>query len=327
MSTLVGTPQGTKALSLEFVPINLFAAVMGLCGLSLAWRLAHKVFGSAAVIGDAIGALAVLAFLLIALTYLAKWIKYPAAVAAEFKHPVAGNLFGTFTIALLLLSPVLTPFSALLGQIVWIAGTVTTLVLGYIVVSRLLTVKQDPAHAAPVWLIPGVATLDIVVAGGTMPFAWALEVNLFATAVGTVLALAFFTLILSRLMHHEPLPATMLPSMIILIAPFEVGFLAYTNLVGHIDMFATLLFYFGLALFVVLFFKVFRTSTPFGLSWWAVSFPMAALGNAALKYADAKATWPTALIAALVLALISIVIGVILLRTLHHLFTGRLFRG
>lgn len=327
MNTLVETLNETKPLSVKHVPINLFASVMGLAGLSLAWRLAHSAFGSDAMIGDAIGLLAVVAFMLIGLSYLAKWIKYPEAVASEFIHPISGNFFGTFNIALLMLSAVLSPFNTALGQIVWIVGTMTTLVLGYIVMSRLLSIKQDPTHAAPVWLIPGVAALDVTVAGGSMPFTWAPEINLFATAVGTMLALAFFTLIMSRLIHHDPLPVPLRPSLLILTAPFEVGFLAYTNLVGHVDMFAALLFYFGLALFVVLFFKVFRRSTTFGLSWWAASFPMAALGNAALKYALAKGSWPTMLIAALVLALISVAIGAILLRTLHHLLTGRLFRG
>jgi tellurite resistance protein len=103
---------------------------------------------------------------------------------------------------------------------------------------------------------PGVATLDIAVAGGTMPFAWAHEVNLFSLAIGTFVALVFFILIIHRLIHHEPLTVGLKPSMIILIAPFEVGFLGYTNFNQHIDNFA---------------------------SWCGVSFPMAALSSAALK--------------------------------------------
>ena len=50
--------------------------------------------------------------------------------------------------------------------------------------------KVDAGHALPAWLIPGVATLDIVVAGGDAAMPWARELNLFALAVGTMVALA-----------------------------------------------------------------------------------------------------------------------------------------
>jgi hypothetical protein len=54
------------------------------------------------------------------------------------------------------------------------------------------------------------------------------------------------------LVHQAPLATGMMPSMMILIAPFEVGFLAFVNVVQRIDAFAALLFYFGLFFFVVL---------------------------------------------------------------------------
>lgn len=96
-----------------------------------------------------------------------------------------------------------------------------------------------------------------------MPMAWAYEFNLFAMAVGSVIALVFFTRIFSRLVHEPVMAKGMTPSLMILIAPFEVGFLAYTNFFGSVDYFASLLFYFGLFLFGVLAFKVFRQGAPF----------------------------------------------------------------
>ncbi|MGN5478988.1 hypothetical protein ACTMU2_24505 [Cupriavidus basilensis] len=52
-----------------------------------------------------------------------------------------------------------------------------TIALTYVIASRLFRGKGDPTHVGPAWLIPGVATLDIAVAGGTMPMAWAPELN------------------------------------------------------------------------------------------------------------------------------------------------------
>ncbi|WP_268795694.1 hypothetical protein [Paenibacillus sp. Soil766] len=87
------------------------------------------------------------------------------------------------------------------------------------------------------------------------------------------------------------------------------------------------MFYFGLFLFVVMFFKVFKKSVPFGASWWAVSFPIAALSNAALKYAMFVHSWLLIDIAAAILALLSIVLIVLFIRTLNMLFNGKLLKG
>ena len=91
----------------DYLPVGLFGSVIGLTGLSVAWRLAHARYGTPDRIADGIGALAVLAFVAVLAGYIAKSISAPAAVAAEFRHPIAGNLFGTILISLLLLPIVL----------------------------------------------------------------------------------------------------------------------------------------------------------------------------------------------------------------------------
>lgn len=313
--------------SMKNLPVNLFGAVMGLSGLALAWRLAHVSFGVDRLVADAIGTFAVLVFLALAAGYAVKFIRHTAAVKAEFAHPIASNFFGTIAISLLLLSAVLGAYSSRLGEIVWAIGTVVTLVLSFIVVSRLLRGKGDAAHAVPAWLIPGVATLDIAVTGGHMPMAWANEVVLLSIAVGSVLALVMFTMIGTRLIQHEPLANAMTPSLMILIAPFEVGFLAYTNLTGEVDRFASLLFYFGLFMFVVVAPKVFRRSVSFSPAWWAISFPLAALVNAALKYATVHPTLPLQLLAGALLVFLTAALLVLTVRTVHILFNGRLLAG
>lgn len=304
--------------------MNLFASVMGLAGLSLAWRQASQEFGVSLAISEAAGVVALAVFAVLAAGYLAKAILHPDAVLSEYRHPVAGNFFGTITIAILLLSSVIAPFSAPLSQAVWTLGSALTAALSFVIAARLLKGKIDAAHAVPAWFIPGVATLDIAVTGGTMPMPWAHEINVFALAVGTMIALLFFTMIMSRMIHHEPLPAGMVPSLLILMAPFAVGFLAYTSFTQRVDAFAGLLFYFGLFIFLALAPKVFRRGLPFASGWWAISFPIAALACAALKYAAYVQAWPIKAIALLLLALLSLAIVVLFIKTLHILFNGRL---
>jgi tellurite resistance protein len=116
----------------------------------------------------------------------------------------------------------------------------------------------------------------------------------------------------------------MVPSLMILIAPFEVGFLAYTNFFQRVDTFAAMLFYFGLFIFLALVFKVFRRGIPFATGWWALSFPLAALSNAALRYADHVHYLPLRVFAVVMLAFLSGLIAVLLVRTIHILVDGRL---
>lgn len=326
MDITINNPPGTMApqLSVKNLPVNLFASVMGLAGLSLAWRLASRVFDASMVIADVVGIAAIVVFIALALGYAAKWAKYPGIVKGEFTHPMTGNFFGTITIGILLLSAVIAPYSEALQKLVWAIGTIATIALSFVILARLLKGNVNTEHAVPAWLIPGVATLDIAVAGGSLPMAWAHEVNLFAASAGTVVAIVFFTMIFSRLVHQAPLPSGMVPSMMILVGPFEVGFLAYVNIMHSVDAFAALLFYFGLFLFVILALMVFRPSIAFGPGWWAISFPMAALANAALKYAAARESVGLHYLAGAILVIVTAAIAVLFVRTLHILANGKL---
>lgn len=310
--------------SIRNLPVNLFASVMGLSGLAMAWRLAHVSLGAPAAIGEAVAAFAVAAFVLVTFGYLLKAVKHWQAVHAEFHHPVAGNFFGTVVISLLLLSAIAAPYSSMVANGLWILGVAVTFALSFVVVSRLLKGQVDASHAVPAWLIPGVATLDIAVTGGQMPMAWASELSLVAGAVGSVLALVLSVMIISRLVHRDPLPSAMTPSLMILVAPFAVGFLAYSSIVGGIDRFAALLFYFGLFMFIVVSPRVFRPSIKFTPAWWAIGFPMAALANAALKYAEFQASAPLWVLAAVLLGALSLALAVLTVRTLWLALDGRL---
>lgn len=317
-------PGTISQASVRNLPVNLFASVMGLSGLALSWRLAHRYTGLAGWVADVSGALAVAAFIVLALAYGFKALRYRATVVAEFNHPVLGNFFGTIVISLLLLSSIVQPYSQAASLVLWNIGMLATFALSFVVVSRFFSGRRDPAHDVPAWIIPGVATLDIPVTGADMPLPWAPEVNMAALALGAVVALLLYTAIFARLVHQEPMPKGMAPSLMVLVAPFAVGFLAYTNVMGGVDRFASVLFYFGLFIFLVVSPKVFRRDVPFSPGWWGISFPMAALASAALKYAAVHDTWALHALAVALLAALTLAIAVLTVRTLHITFNGKL---
>jgi hypothetical protein len=107
---------------LDNQPVGLFGSVMGVTGLSVAWQLAHVRYGVPEVIALVIAAVAVVAFVLLVAGYAIKLVTAFSAVQEEFRHPVAGNLFGTILISLLQLPIVVEPFAHRLAQFFWTAG-------------------------------------------------------------------------------------------------------------------------------------------------------------------------------------------------------------
>ena len=310
---------------LDYLPVGLFGSTMGLTGLSVAWRLAHERYGAPEWIALAVAALAVLAFVLVLTGYTIKAVTAFPAVRSEFNHPIVGNLFGTALISLLLLPIVLEPFAHRVALFLWALGAAGMVVFAWFIVSRWMSDRQQVAHATPAWFIPVVGLLDVPLAlpslGLPLP-----GLTVFALAVGLFFALPLFTLIFSRLLFEPPLPDALKPTLLILVAPFAVGYSTYAVASPRTDLFAESLYMLTLFLLVVLVGQLrnLPLCCPFRVSWWAVSFPLAACSIAALRFAAADPTIITDAIAVTLLALATLVIAALLLRTLVGLGRGEL---
>jgi tellurite resistance protein len=88
------------------------------------------------LVPDLIGWAALAAFAVMATAYAVKAVTAPGAVRAEFAHPIAGNLFGTLLINLLLLPIVLVRLSPILAEAFWVLGTAGMVVFAFVIVSR-----------------------------------------------------------------------------------------------------------------------------------------------------------------------------------------------
>jgi tellurite resistance protein len=311
---------------LAYLPVALFGAVMGLTGLAVAWRIAHAQFGTPLWIAHAVGVLALLAFAAQTLAYLIKAGTDFANVRAEFDHPIAGNLFGTPLVSLLLLPLLLAERHLALARVMWTVGAIAMVLFAWTIVMRWISARQKPMHATPAWIVPAVGLIDVPLAVPAIGWADSLHgVMTFATAVGLFFAIPLLTMILSRLIFEEPIPAALQPSLLIMVAPFSVGFSAYVTTFGHIDAFAESL-YMLMLFFLALLFGRLRNlpGCPFRVSWWAVSFPLAASATAALRYAAHTQHIVANGIAILLLAIATTIIGAISIRTLIGIARGEL---
>lgn len=116
----------------------------------------------------------------------------------------------------------------------------------------------------------------------------------FPTGVPLVLGLSvLLTLVVNRLMFHDPMPGKMVPTLMILVAPPAVAFMAWLRLNGEVGPFGHFLLSaaYVFALIVATQAGRFR-AIPFALSWWARSFPLAALTIASFGRASPDRGWP-----------------------------------
>ncbi|EAS49168.1 putative C4-dicarboxylate transporter/malic acid transport protein [Aurantimonas manganoxydans SI85-9A1] len=309
-----------------FLPVGLFGSTMGLTGLSVAWRQAQIRYEAPPLIADTIGLVALLTFAALVIGYAAKVMTAPAAVVAEFRHPVAGNLFGTVFISLLLIPIVLAPYSLLLAQAIWLIGAVGMVVFAWTIVSRWMSDRQVVAHATPAWIVPVVGMLDLPLALPSLGLPPMHGVMVLGLAVGLFFAIPIFTLVFSRLLFEEPLPPALQPSLMILIAPFAVGFSTYVVTTGQIDLLAESLYVLSLFMLVVLVGRLRHAATccPFNVSWWAISFPLAATAIAGIRFATAAASSVADVIALLLLGFATLAVLALLARTLWGMARGEL---
>jgi tellurite resistance protein len=266
---------------LRHFPVSFFAMVMGLTGLAIAWGRAQAVFSLPVDLATPILAAAGTLFCVLLALYLAKVVHWRAAVIAELAHPVQINFFPTVSISLILLAIATLPHWPGIARVLWVLGSSLHLLLTLYIMGVWMHQEHfEIHHINPAWFIPMVGNVLVPIAGVPLGFA---EVAWFYFSVGILFWLILFSIIVYRMLFHHPLAERMMPTLFILIAPPAVGFIAYLQLSGGLDAFARVLYYSGLFLTLLLATQIGRfLHIPFYLSWWAYSFPLAAIATATL---------------------------------------------
>ena len=122
------------------------------------------------------------------------------------------------------------------------------------------------------------------------------------------------------------MPDALQPTLLILVAPFAVGYSTYVVTTGQADLFAQSLYALTLFMLAVLLGRLRNliACCPFRVSWWAVSSPLAASAIAGLRFAAAEPGQITGAIAPALLAIATVAIAGLLVRTLVGLARGEL---
>jgi tellurite resistance protein len=270
---------------LTHFPAAFFAMVMGLAGLTIAWDNAQALLGvKLGFVPWLIGA-STLLFAGLALIYLAKALLHRDAVRAELKHPIRLNFMPTMSISLLLLAIAFLPVSATASLWLWLVGAAVQLGFTLYIVSAWMHDPQFQVHHLnPSWFIPAVGNVLVPIAGVPLGF---VDVSWFFFSIGVLLWSVLMTIVFYRVLFHQPIDERLLPTLFILVAPPAVGFIAYMRLTGALDVFAHALYFAGLFQTLLLFTQAPRfLRLRFFLSWWAYSFPLAAVSIASMTMAE-----------------------------------------
>ena len=299
---------------LEHFPNAFFAMVMGLAGLTLAAERLEKSLDFTHTASLALLFATAAIFLVLLGFYGMKALRYPEQIRWEWNHPVRMCFFPAASIGIILMGTAMEPFSQAVSIGTWALGAGLHLVGTLAVLTAWISHRNfETLHLNPAWFIPVVGNIIVPIAASRFGF---MELGWFFFSVGSVFWIVLLTLVFNRLVFHNPLPERLLPTLMILIAPPAVGFVAYVSLTGGLDPFARILYNTGVFFFLIILTQVPKLiRIPFALSWWAYSFPLAAVTISTLLFAE-KAQSDLHLIAGIGLfGLLILVIAGLLIRT------------
>ena len=312
--------------ALEHFPITFFTTVMGMSGLTLALHAGERALGLTDVTSSVALAATVALFVVVALTYAAKALRYPAAVAAEWNHPVKLAFFPAVSISLLLMATAMLGRFPGVAQGMWLVGMLLQGLLTVLVVTGWISTRSFVhGHLSPAWFIPAVGNVIVPIAGAQMGY---IEISWYFMSIGLIFWVVLLTLVMNRLIFHDPLPERLQPTLVILIAPPAVGFLAWLRLNGGvIDSFAHILLnaaYFFTLLVAVQLPRILKL--PFAMSFWALSFPVAAVTIASFAHAGVAQSGFHQMLGMVLLAGLIVIIAALIVRTARAVIAGAVFQ-
>ena len=322
---LAGGPQALGRLR-GFHP-GWYGAVMGTAIVGIVAYQNPGGVGSLAEAMKALGVLMVALSALLAVglgvPYVARWARHPGAARADLMNPVVGALHATFPAGLLVLAvgiatvgpSVLPPdATSVLVAVLAAVGIVLGFAMSVVFAALLFTSHSvEPQTANGAWFIPPVVPIIVpMVLVPLAPRVAAADLGLLLAAgyafwgMGLLLFVLVASLLYDRLVFH-PLPAAPLaPSLWIGLGPIGVGGLALLRLgqagtpvwgdaaaaVQAVSLIgASALWGFGLwwlaAAAVLLGAYLRRGRLPYGLGWWAFTFPLGAYTASTLALARA----------------------------------------
>jgi tellurite resistance protein len=306
------------------IPAAFFGMPLGILALGIAWRSAADIWPVPQQIASGLIWLGSALWLLLFLTYIAKWIWQRSAAQTEFGHPVQCCFIGLAGVVASLVSIGLAAQAPRLAFSVFVLGAAWTLVFALYRTGRLWMGDRKPEETTPVLYLPTVAG-SFVAASAASLFGFR-ELAQLAFGAGLFGWFAIESVVIHRLYTAAPMQPALRPTLGIQFAPPAVAAVAYVNVGGGTpDLVAhALIGYAILQGLILLRMSPWLRAAGATPAWWAFSFGAAALPTAAIKLVAHGDHGLIAMLAPWLFAIGNIVIAALILMTIYLLLAGRL---
>jgi tellurite resistance protein len=317
------SPPIVRALRvLARTPPNFFSIAFGLAGLAVVWQLMASYYGSPAAVGDALFIASAAVWLVLTVGAIARLLERPRAVLGELRDPVLSSFWALPWIVGMLLGLGLEPHAHAAGKALFIVFLIAALLYGGWVTGQWFLVDLDRSKAHPGYFLPTVASglLGGECAGdmGMHALGW------LCFGMGMISWLMLGSLIINRLFFTAMLPAALVPTLAIEVAPPAVAGSAYFALHGPTpDVFA-----YGLAGYAVLMVLVQVRLLPlyarlrFTPAFWAFAFSWTAVALLAQLWLRSERPAGEVVYAALAAGAVSLLTAAIAARSLLAIARG-----
>jgi tellurite resistance protein len=306
------------------IPLNLFGIAFGLLGLADCWLVAASFGLAPVVIGRVLVALATLIWATVAIAHGRGMRAHRVRLADELADPIAAP-FGSLALITPMLgaADALYPFSHTAGQAVTDVFIAATVLLGGWFTGQWTYRPLDLAKLHPGYFLPTVAGGLVASASAGLVGQPGLAKLLFGLGLMSWIVLG--TIVRGRLILGPALPAALVPTLAIEVAPAGVATFAAFVINGHrVDVVVQLLAGYGLLMVIaqLRLVSAYRRLS-FAPSFWAMTFSWAAVVFAGLFWLGVTHRPGWHLESYGLLALISAFIGAIALRTALALWRGQ----
>ncbi len=300
---------------LKNFPVSFLAIGLGLIGFTLAWQKAEEILHLPVGISPYLLGFTLVVIVVILGTYLTKLIKYYDEVKKEFNHPIKMNFYPILAKLFLIASIIFLGSNLALSRYLWWIGVVIQFIFTIIIMSAWIQhQKFTISHINPSWFIPVVGSIIIPIAGVKH---FSPELSWFFFSLGLFWWLILTTLVINRMIFHNPIPDKLIPTLFILFAPPIIGFISLTKLYGGLNPAGNLLYYFGLFLFILILFQLrMFFKIKFFMSWWAYSFPLDALAIGTLLMYHQSGLYFFKVASIVIFIMLNLVILMLLIKTI-----------
>ena len=313
-----------KLQTLLAIPANFYSIPFGLVGLARVWHLAGDLFGLPASIGAAFFLVAAVVFLILLASFVAKLVLAPGTIASELKHPVLGPFYSLLPISGMLLAVTFQPYAPIASLVVFWVFLLATALLGGWLTGQWIVAELDIDKFHPGYFLPTVA--GGLLGGECAAHFGMIGLGWMSFGVGMICWVVIGSIILNRLFFRPTLPAALIPTLAIEVAPPVVASNTYFLLTGgRVDLFAYILAGYAILMVLVQLRLVpVYLKLPFTPGFWAFTFSYAALAGFALRWIGIMHPLAAPLLGFAVLVAITLFIGGIAVRTLVALGQGKL---